>query len=72
MAADTNAVAHNVIESLSVLITHAMSSKTYRSWNPSGNVDNDEERMRRYAQRVEVLRAIRNQLEDLMFGEIDD
>lgn len=72
MAVDTKTVAFGVIEGLSTLITHAMASRTYHSWNPSSSVDDDDAKVRRYSQRIEVLRAIRNQVEDLTFGEIDD
>lgn len=71
MAVDTKAIAHNVVDSLSLLITHAMASQTYHAWNPSSSADEDEAKMKRYQERGQALRAIRNQFEDLMFGEID-
>lgn len=72
MAVDTKAVAHNVVEGMSTLITHAMISQTYHSWNPSHSADDDDAKMKRYKERVVRLREIRNQFEDLMFGAIDD
>lgn len=72
MAVDTKAVAHSVIEGMSVLVTHAMALQTFHSWNPSHSVDEDEAKMKRYAERVVLLRDLRNRFEDLMFGAIDD
>ena len=72
MAVDTKAVAFSVIEGLSTLITHAMASRTFHSWNPSHSADDDEVKMKRYAQRVDRLRWLRQEFENLMFGEIDD
>lgn len=76
MAVDTKAVAHSVIEGMSVLVTHAMASQVFHSWNPSHSVDEDEAKMKRYAERyaerVVLLRDLRNRFEDLMFGAIDD
>lgn len=71
MAVDTKAVAFSVIEGMSTLITHAMASKAHHAWNPSHSADEDEEKMKRYAKRVDRLRELRGQFEDLMFGEID-
>ena len=72
MAVDTKAVAHSVIEGMSVLVTHAMASQAFHSWNPSHSADEDEAKMKRYAERVVLLRDLRNRFEDLMFGAIDD
>lgn len=72
MAADTKAVSRSVIEGMSTLITNAMASQAFHSWNPSHSADDDSEKMKRYAERVTKLRELRNQFEDLMFGAIDD
>lgn len=72
MAVDTKAVAHSVVDQLSLLITHAMASRTYHAWNPSHSVDEDEAKIKRYANRVDRLRGLRLEFENLMFGEIDE
>jgi hypothetical protein len=72
MATDTKAVTHNVVEQLGVLITHAMTSRAYHSWNPSHSADEDEAKIRLYASRVAQLRKLREDFEDLMFGEIHE
>lgn len=72
MAVDTKAVAFNVIEGLSTLITHAMASRTYHSWNPSHSADDDDAKTAYYVRRIARLRELRQEFEDLMFGEIDE
>lgn len=72
MAVDTKAVAFSVVEGLSTLITHAMASRTFHSWNPSHSADEDDAKMKRYGERVVKLRRLREEFEDLMFGEIDE
>jgi hypothetical protein len=72
MAVDTKAVAHNVIEGMSTLITHAMASRAFHSWHPSHSADDDDAKIERYAERVVKLRELRNKFEDLMFGVVYD
>lgn len=72
MATDTKAVAHNVVEQLGVLISHAMASRAYHSWNPSRSVHEDDAKLRLYASRVARLRKLREDFEDLMLGEIHE
>ena len=72
MAVNTKTVAHSVIEGMSVLVTHAMASQVFHSRNSPHSVDEDEAKMKRYAERVVLLRDLRNRFEDLMFGAIDD
>lgn len=72
MAVDAKEVSRSVIAGLSLLITQAMAQKTYHSWNPSHSADEDEAKMKRYGERMQQLRDLRNQFEDLMFGVVDD
>ena len=72
MAVDVKEVSRDVVAGLSLLITQAMVMKTYHSWNPSHSADEDEAKMKRYGERMQQLRDLRNQFEDIMFGEIDD
>lgn len=72
MAVDAKEVSRNIIAGLSLLITQAMAQKTHHSWNPSHSADEDEVKMKRYGERMQRLRLLRNEFEDLMFGEVDD
>jgi len=72
LTSDATAAAYSVVTAISNLIILAMKGEAYHSWNPSQSADNDDAKMKAYAERIKELRQMRDKFEDLMFRRIHD